>query len=127
MLINLYINIVIKNYIVDIFHIYGLFSPHKSLKPFFSCRKPLTSGIYSYLSLIHILMTIGIIFSFMIVAQAKGYTIPQAYTPPSVDGNFSKDEWYGAYNLQINNFQNRAWSSNPQRDDGCEMYDLYMT
>ena len=71
--------------------------------------------------------------SFTLVSSAgEAYTIPQCAVPPTIDGQMSKNEWYGAYHKFMNNEKgNYDYSDNPSPDvedkaNQCKGFDIYM-
>ena len=68
----------------------------------------------------YLLTAIFIIFFsalFPMVFSAREYTVPQASTPPVVDGKTTTEyEWYGAYHLFMNYEKGYDWV-------GCVMGD----
>ena len=62
-----------------------------------------------------LLATVLLLSSVTLVSSAAGsYTIPQCAVPPTIDGKYSSNEWYGAYHKFMNNEKgNYDYSDNP--------------
>lgn len=80
-----------------------------------------------------LLATVLLLSSVTLVSSAAGsYTIPQCAVPPTIDGKYSSNEWYGAYHKFMNNEKgNYDYSDNPnptpeERANQCKGYDIYM-
>ena len=80
-----------------------------------------------------LLAAVLLLSSVTLVSSAAGsYTIPQCAVPPTIDGKYSSNEWYGAYHKFMNNEKgNYDYSDNPnptpeERANQCKGYDIYM-